>query len=109
MIYCSICKDYFKIDHEDLWDCIEVYEKKNNQVGKTMKNPATGDTLTLVDFKHIKKELDDQDKEKVENFLEYYFSIIDSCYEIYPKQTNELIPQNIPINIETCDAFTSRF
>ena len=37
MIYCSICKDYFKIDHEDLWDCIEVYEKKNNQVGKTMK------------------------------------------------------------------------
>jgi|MDTG01.4.fsa_nt_gb hypothetical protein len=40
-------------------------------------------------FKHIKKELDGHDKEKVENFLEYYFSIIDSCYEIYPKQTNE--------------------
>ena len=40
MIYCSICKDYFKIDHEDLWDCIEVYEKKNNQVGKTMKTWA---------------------------------------------------------------------
>ena len=37
MIYCSICKDYFKIDHDDLWDCIEVYEKKNNEVGKTMK------------------------------------------------------------------------
>ena len=37
MIYCSICKDYFKIDHDDLWDCIEVYEKKNNQVGETMK------------------------------------------------------------------------
>jgi hypothetical protein len=37
MIYCTICKDYFKIDHDDLWDCIVVYEEKNNQVGKTMK------------------------------------------------------------------------
>ena len=38
MIYCTICKDYFKEEHEDLWDCIDVYEKKNNEVGKTMKN-----------------------------------------------------------------------
>ena len=38
MIYCTICKDYFKEEHDDLWDCIVVYEKKNNQVGKTMKN-----------------------------------------------------------------------
>ena len=35
--YCTICKDYFKEEHDDLWDCIEVYEKKNNEVGKTMK------------------------------------------------------------------------
>ena len=38
MIYCSIYKNYFKIKHDGLWDCIFVYEKKNNQVGKTMKN-----------------------------------------------------------------------
>ena len=38
MKYCTICKDYFKEEHDDLWDCIIVYEKKNNQVGKTMKN-----------------------------------------------------------------------
>ena len=24
----KICKDYFKEEHDDLWDCIEVYEKK---------------------------------------------------------------------------------
>ena len=34
----KICKDYFKEEHDDLWDCIVVYEKKNNEVGKTMKN-----------------------------------------------------------------------
>jgi hypothetical protein len=38
MKYCTICKDYFKEEHDDLWDCIVVYEKKNNEVGKTMKN-----------------------------------------------------------------------
>jgi hypothetical protein len=38
MIYCTICKEHFKEEHDDLWDCIEHYEKKNNQVGKTMKN-----------------------------------------------------------------------
>lgn len=38
MKYCTICKDYFKEEHDDLWDCIVVYEKKNNQVGETMKN-----------------------------------------------------------------------
>ena len=38
MKYCTMCKDYFKEEHDDLWDCIVVYEKKNNQVGKTMKN-----------------------------------------------------------------------
>ena len=36
--YCTICKDYFKEEHDDLWTCIVVYEKKNNEVGKTMKN-----------------------------------------------------------------------
>ena len=40
-------------------------------------------------FKHIKKELTDLDKEKVNKFLEHYFSIIDKCYEIYPKKLNE--------------------
>ena len=40
-------------------------------------------------FKHIKKELSDTDKEKVNKFLEYYFSIIDTEYEEYPKQSNE--------------------
>jgi len=36
----KICKDYFKEEHDDLWDCIEVYEKKNNEVGKTMTTGA---------------------------------------------------------------------
>jgi len=40
-------------------------------------------------FKHIKKELTDLDKEKVNKFLEHYFSIIDKCYEIHPKKLNE--------------------
>ena len=38
MKYCTICKDYFKEEHDDLWDCIVVYEKKNNEIDKTMKN-----------------------------------------------------------------------
>ena len=38
MKYCTICKDYFKEEHDDLWGCIVVYEKKNNEIGKTMKN-----------------------------------------------------------------------
>jgi len=37
MIYCTICKDYFKKEQDDLWDCIELYERKNNYVYKTMK------------------------------------------------------------------------
>ena len=28
MIYCTICKDYYKEEHDDLWDCIVIYEKK---------------------------------------------------------------------------------
>lgn len=40
-------------------------------------------------FKHAKKPLTDSDKEKVNKFLKYYFSIIDECYEIYNKRTNE--------------------
>jgi len=38
MKYCTVCKDYFKEEHDDLWDFIVVYEKKNNEIDKTMKN-----------------------------------------------------------------------
>ena len=40
-------------------------------------------------FKHAKLELTDSDKEKVNKFLKYYFSIIDTSYELYPKVKNE--------------------
>lgn len=40
-------------------------------------------------FKNIKKTVTDEDKEKVEEFLEYYFEIIDKGYELYPKRNNE--------------------
>lgn len=40
-------------------------------------------------FKHIKKEISDSDKEKVNKFIEYYFSIIDRSYVILPKKKNE--------------------
>lgn len=36
--YCTICKGYFKEEHDDLWDCIVVYEKKKNEVSNTIKN-----------------------------------------------------------------------
>ena len=52
MKYCTICKDYFKEEHDDLWDCIEVYEKKNNQVGKTMKTWI----YNLIKKNKVKKE-----------------------------------------------------
>ena len=52
MIYCTICKDYFKKEQDDLWDCIEVYEKKNNQVGKTMKTWA----------KNLQKKIKNEDE-----------------------------------------------
>ena len=37
MKYCTVCKDYFKEEHDDLWDFIVVYEKKNNEIDKTIK------------------------------------------------------------------------
>ncbi len=40
-------------------------------------------------FKNVKKNISDLEKEKVMKFLKYYFSIIDKCYEIYPKVKNE--------------------
>jgi hypothetical protein len=40
-----------------------------DKVGKTMKNPATGESLTLVDFKHVLKE-EGQDKEDLFNAVE---------------------------------------
>ncbi len=38
MKYCEICKDNDSKYHDDIWDCINFYERKNNCVGKTMKN-----------------------------------------------------------------------
>jgi len=40
-------------------------------------------------FKYLKSEVSDSDKEKVHKFLEYYFSIIDESYKIYPKIKHE--------------------
>jgi hypothetical protein len=40
-------------------------------------------------FKNLKKDIKNTDKEKVRKFLDYYFSIIDSCYESYERRSNE--------------------
>ena len=40
-------------------------------------------------YKHIKKPINEMQKLKINNFIDYYFSIIDECYVLYPKQENE--------------------
>lgn len=40
-------------------------------------------------YKHIKKPINETHKLKINNFIDYYFNIIDECYILYPKQENE--------------------